>query len=88
MSNTFDPSRGNVRDRRRRKLWILRTFGDGELTTCYACAVPLLYDDLTVDRIVPGYLGGTYTRDNIRPSCLPCACEQGARYRVLSDAVR
>jgi 5-methylcytosine-specific restriction endonuclease McrA len=86
VSNTYDPSRGNSSDRRRRKLAVLARDGDGELTTCYACAVPLLYDDLCLDRIVPGYLGGTYRLENVRPSCKPCGDEQGARYRVLASA--
>lgn len=34
---------------------------------------------LRVDRIVPGELGGTYRRNNIRPHCCTCSCRQGAR---------
>jgi 5-methylcytosine-specific restriction endonuclease McrA len=87
VSNSYEPSRGNSKDRRRRKLWVLREFGDGELTTCTFCAVPLLYEDLSLDRIIPGCLGGTYAYDNVRPSCIPCACAQGADYRdLVSDA--
>lgn len=79
-----DP-RGSAADRRARKLWLLSTYGDGELTTCYLCAVPLLYADLTVDRIVPGCKrtpefpdGGTYTRSNIRPACGFCNSSTGS----------
>lgn len=86
MSNSKDPSRGNSSDRRRRKLFVLRTFGDGELTTCTFCAVPLDYETLCLDRITPGFLGGTYAYDNIRPSCKPCGDEQGARYSRLAVA--
>jgi len=32
---------------------------------------------LTVDRIVPGVLGGTYRRNNIRPACGTCNSETG-----------
>jgi hypothetical protein len=34
---------------------------------------------VTADRIIPGYLGGTYRRSNIRPSCITCASKQGAQ---------
>lgn len=69
---------GSSYDRRARKLWLLKEYGDGELTTCYRCNVPLLYEDLTVDRIIPGCLGGTYVRKNIRPACDPCNIETGS----------
>ena len=32
---------------------------------------------LTVDRIIPGKLGGTYRRNNIRPACGNCNSETG-----------
>lgn len=69
---------GSSSDRRARKLWMLQEFGDGELTVCYRCAVPLLYADLTADRIVPGCEGGKYVRSNLRPACSPCNSETGA----------
>jgi hypothetical protein len=53
--------------------------GDGE-PAC-RCGVLLTADTLTVDRVVPGCQGGTYRRDNIRPSCQPCASSTGARTR-------
>jgi 5-methylcytosine-specific restriction endonuclease McrA len=68
---------GSSYDRRARKLWLLSAYGDGELTVCYRCNVPLLYEDLTSDRIVPGCLGGTYQRSNIRPCCGPCNSDTG-----------
>ena len=33
---------------------------------------------LTIDRIIPGCRGGTYRRNNIRPSCQDCASHTGA----------
>lgn len=45
---------------------------------CYRCGSLLTTDTVTVDRIVPGALGGTYRRNNIRPSCQPCASYTGA----------
>lgn len=86
---------GSNEDRRRRRQWLVDTFGwrlpDGTgVVCCYRCAVPLLeHDDptapgqaLTVDRIVPGCLGGRYVRENIRPACAPCNTETGGRLGV------
>lgn len=45
---------------------------------CYRCGKLLTLETVTVDRIVPGCKGGTYRRNNIRPSCSDCANKQGA----------
>ncbi len=75
--------RGNSRDRRRRKLWLLRTF-DPELGPDYAhCALQLSdhcravvdIHTVTADRIEPG---GSYAHENIQPACTPCQNTQGA----------
>lgn len=69
--------RGNSVGRRRRRQWLLDTFGDGVTALC-ALAVPgrclgqVDIDTMTVDRIVPGAAGGTYVRGNIQPACAPC----------------
>ena len=54
---------------------------------CFHCGC-LLWDDpdqgpnhITVDRIVPGYQGGTYRRTNIRPACAKHNSELGAKAR-------
>lgn len=44
---------------------------------CYRCGKLLTLETMTVDRIVPGCKGGTYRRNNIRPSCSGCANLQG-----------
>ena len=44
---------------------------------CYRCGFLLTILTVTVDRIVPGCQGGTYRRNNIRPSCQPCASFTG-----------
>lgn len=44
---------------------------------CYRCGCLLTYETLTVDRIIPGCKGGTYRRNNIRPSCSDCATKTG-----------
>jgi len=78
---------GNSKDRARRRARLVARFGwpDAHIVCCYRCGVPLLQDDdpeapgqsVTVDRIVPGCLGGTYEDDNTRPACGPCNEETG-----------
>jgi 5-methylcytosine-specific restriction endonuclease McrA len=46
---------------------------------CYRCGKLLTVDTVTVDRIVPGCLGGTYRRDNIRPACGRCNSSTGGK---------
>jgi 5-methylcytosine-specific restriction endonuclease McrA len=69
--------RGSAEDRRRRKAWLFEEFGVDGIVTCTFCDVPLLPEECTVDRIVPGCRGGRYVRGNIRPACKPCQDEQG-----------
>lgn len=75
--------RGNNRDRKRRKLWLLATF-DPELGPDEArcrlvlsdrCLGLLDYATVTADRLD---MGGTYVRENCQPSCKPCQSLQGA----------
>lgn len=82
-SNTND--RGSAASRRARKAWLLEWYGDGETAPCYSCAVPLEYATLEADRIIPGILGGTYARGNIRPACGPCNRRTG---NAVRDAIR
>jgi 5-methylcytosine-specific restriction endonuclease McrA len=44
---------------------------------CYRCGRLLTVETVTVDRIIPGCLGGTYRRDNIRPACETCNSSTG-----------
>lgn len=84
-------SRGSSEDRRRRRAWLVLTFGWPLLgiVLCYRCHVPLLQDEdpaapgqaVTVDRIVPGCRGGRYVRGNIRPACGACNSETGGGTR-------
>lgn len=73
-------ARGSSRDRRARKVYLLATYGDGDQCWCYRCGVMLTFGTLTVDRKIPGALGGTYRRENIRPACGPCNSETGGRF--------
>lgn len=44
---------------------------------CYRCGELLTVNTVTANRIVPGCLGGTYRRSNIRPACGPCNSSTG-----------
>jgi 5-methylcytosine-specific restriction endonuclease McrA len=74
---TNSNSRGNARDRRKRKQFLLDAFGNGESCKCFHCPAVLTFATLNVDRVIPGWKGGKYTRDNIRPSCWNCGNRQG-----------
>jgi hypothetical protein len=67
--------RGSAEDRRRRRRWLVEHWpsdlGPG-ICRCYRCGIGLTVETVTVDRIIPGCQGGTYSRSNIRPSCLSC----------------
>lgn len=43
-----------------------------QVCRCYRCGALLTVNTVTVDRIKPGCQGGTYRRENIRPSCPGC----------------
>lgn len=88
-SNTND--RGSVYSRRARKWWLLKKFESEKFgpgwTHCYRCLALLSYPTLTVDRILPGCLGGTYRRDNIRPCCAFCNSSTGSVLARRMDIV-
>lgn len=80
--------RGSALDRRARKNWVLNWFGDGAVCLCYSCAAELTYTTVQIDRIIPGRLGGTYARGNIRPACPPCNRRSGfALQKLLRQGV-
>ena len=77
--------RGSAEDRRRRKRYLLDTWGDGITAPCVFCKAPLSYETVTVDRFpIPGRLGGRYTRDNIRPACGDCNRDDQGRAGMLA----
>lgn len=84
---TNQNQRGNTTDRAARRQWLLDTFGDGVTAPCEIrwddhCLGTVDRDTLTVDRHpVAGIDGGTYARDNIRPSCRPCNSRSGTALR-------
>lgn len=74
-------ARGSATQRRVRKLWLLVSFGDGYTAPCHYCGIEVCWHTITVDRIIPGILGGTYRRENIRPACMHCNSIEGTRLR-------
>lgn len=84
-STTNRNARGGSEDRRRRKLWLLITFGDGasapcSLSTSDKCLGTVTFETITADRYpLRGVDGGTYRRGNIRPACAPCNYTDGGR---------
>ena len=54
-----------------------RLFGHLAIAPCYYCHKIFIYDDLTVEHIVPLCLGGTNEDSNITLACAPCNHERG-----------
>lgn len=81
-------SRGNARDRRRRREFLINKFGDGTTCVCSHCPTVLTVETVNTDRITPGWKGGRYTRDNIRPSCADCGSKQGGTMGPEAKAAR
>ena len=65
--------RGNSSDRRRRKIYLINTFGNGKNVPCFHCGRKLSYDTMEVDRHpVCGHNGGRYVKENVVPACNEC----------------
>ena len=60
------------------------TSGPNPACRCYRCGRLLVFETITVDRIIPGCKGGTYRRNNIRPACGKCNSETGGSLRSPS----
>jgi 5-methylcytosine-specific restriction endonuclease McrA len=76
--------RGNSKDRAKRRLYLVRAY-EADVAgkcRCYRCGELLTAETVTVDRIVPGCLGGRYVRENIRPACIDCNTETGSALGV------
>jgi hypothetical protein len=83
--------RGNTHDRRVRREWLLKTFGNGKTCPCRWCGKTLRKPQ--PDRFPKcGHLGGRYTRDNIVPSCAKCNASRcgmaGVKCQVQVEAAR
>lgn len=77
--------RGNSAARKARKLWMLRTFGNGKTVKCTHCGKKLDYATVTSDRKIPGCLGGRYTHANVQPACKPCNDKRNTFICPLTD---
>lgn len=78
FSRLYD-RRGSAKSRRERKQYLLDKFGDGESCRCEYCIKVVTFETITVDRVKPGFLGGSYRRENIIPACIACNIEAGLR---------
>lgn len=95
---TFEPGRGRVvDDTAGREVYRVALIGvtldvavgEGEAACrCYRCGTLLTVETVTVDRITPGVMGGTYRRNNIRPACAGCNSETGGALASRPRAVR
>lgn len=76
-------ARGNTKDRYERRRWLIEAYEANRpgFCRCYRCGILLTLWSLTVDRVIPGCRGGTYRRNNIRPSCALCASITGGGTR-------
>jgi hypothetical protein len=91
-SNT--DTRGSSYDRRRRRDWLMLTFGNGKTIPCFWCKKKMR-TRFEVDRFpVCGHDGGRYVRENIVASCAGCnnnnrcttakKCKHGSGHKALS----
>lgn len=78
-------TRGNTASRRSRRRWLLQNWGWSTWAPCFHCGKALTENELTLDRIVPGILGGGYDRGNLRPACISCNSIEG---NALRDALK
>ena len=73
MARAGGDKRGNSKDRRARKLWMLSEAsgfgGDGVNVPCVFCGLALSYETVEADR---KDCGGSYARTNVQPACRPC----------------
>lgn len=79
-------ARGNAASRRARREYLVSFDGWGNgwsWAYCVFCGRELMQETVTVDRIIPGILGGTYAKGNIRPACLRCNSIEGSKLRDL-----
>lgn len=88
---SWNDPRGNAEARRRRKMYLLNTYGDGYSAPCAFCEFEVDWHTITADRYpILGADGGSYRRSNIRPACLHCnsshGAQEGARRRAQQKA--
>src|SRR5271166_2336915 len=82
MNNPLNPEKRFRRKKRKKQKKInsrlkKKLFGHLAFAPCYWCHVVFLYEQLTIEHIVPLCLGGTNERDNITLACAPCNHQRG-----------
>lgn len=82
---TGDDRRGNAKDRKARKIFLLNKFGNGEFAPCVHCGEQLTFETLQADRIIPG---GSYRRANVQPSCARDNRERGNKTTWVPPRLR
>ena len=75
-------SRGSSYQRRKRRQAVLDRDGNGTWALCVTCPTPVDMETMRLDRVIPGFLGGTYALDNVRPQCERCSEYQGGKLRA------
>lgn len=71
MAQLNSKARSRLRDR------LLEAYGDGNSCNCVFCGDLLFKSQISLDRILPGSLGGTYRFDNVQPTCVTCNIRRG-----------
>lgn len=78
--------RGSACTRRARKASVLRLFSvplrGQRMCECFYCKAKLDIKTMTLDRIVPGCMGGKYEVENLRPACFKCNSRLGGALRA------
>jgi len=75
-------ARGSSYQRRKRRQAVLDRDGNGAWALCITCPTAVDMETMRLDRILPGFLGGTYALDNVRPQCERCSERQGGYLRA------
>ena len=83
MATIHANARGNTVDRRKRRQWLLDTFGNGNTAPCWQCGKRVNRHTLVVDR---KRAGGSYRRSNIRVHCWTCSSRQGQQLKGRKNA--
>jgi hypothetical protein len=76
-------SRGSSYARRKRRQAVLDRDGNGTWALCVTCPTAVDAETMRLDRVLPGFLGGTYALENVRPQCERCSERQGGYLRAF-----
>ncbi|AIY32505.1 HNH endonuclease [Mycobacterium phage Porcelain] len=66
------------------KRWMMRAHAIEGKVFCGECGIELTQETVTIGHWpVPAYLGGTWTRNNVRPECFECNSAEGSAMSQL-----